>query len=151
MSERIEVYDPGNGELVGTVPSANLEDVERVLATASAASEVARNLPTHLRIGVLRHVAEQLRQRHEEFARIIAQEGIKTIREARKEVTRCVETLRISSEEARRLNGETIAFDQMPGSENRFGYYKRQPATSSLKRSMGKVCVFVPKLRSNIP
>ena len=30
----IEVYDPGNDELVGTVPSASPEDVENALATA---------------------------------------------------------------------------------------------------------------------
>jgi glyceraldehyde-3-phosphate dehydrogenase (NADP+) len=127
MSDVIEVYDPGNGELVGTVPSASCEEVENVLATASNAIDIARNMPTHLRIGVLRDVAEQLLNRQEEFAELIAKEGIKTIREARKEVTRCVETLRISAEEARRLGGETIAFDQMPGSENRFGYFKRLP------------------------
>ncbi len=123
----IEVYDPGNGELVGTVPSASREDVEQVLATASEASDIARNMPTHVRISVLRQVTEQLLKRHEEFANLIAKEGIKTIREARKEVTRCVETLRISAEEARRLGGETIAFDQIRGSENRFGYFKRLP------------------------
>ena len=123
----IEVYDPGSNELIGTVPSFTPEEVERVLATASDASETARNMPTHLRISVLRQVAEQMLQSHEEFAQIIAKEGIKTIREARKEVTRCVETLRISAEEARRLGGETIPFDQMPGSENRFGFFKRVP------------------------
>jgi glyceraldehyde-3-phosphate dehydrogenase (NADP+) len=125
MSDIIEVFDPGNGELIGSVASANRDDVDHVLATASNAVDIARNMPTHLRISVLRQVAEQLLQRHEEFAELIAREGIKTIREARKEVTRCVETLRISAEEARRLGGETIAFDQMPGSENRFGYFKR--------------------------
>ncbi|MFV1998533.1 MAG: aldehyde dehydrogenase family protein, partial [Acidiferrobacterales bacterium] len=123
----IEVYNPGNRELVGTVPSASCEDVEQVLVTASKASDIARNMPTHLRISVLRQVAEQLLKHHEEFAQVIAKEGIKTIREARKEVSRCIETLRISAEEARRLGGETIAFDQMPGSENRFGYFKRLP------------------------
>jgi len=123
----IEVYDPGNNALVGTVPSASSEDVERVLATASKAVDIARNMPAHLRISVLSEVADQLARRHEEFSKLIATEGIKTIREARKEVSRCVETLRISSEEARRLGGETIAFDQMPGSENRFGYFKRLP------------------------
>jgi len=127
MSDIIEVFDPGNGELIGSVASASRDDVEQVLATASNAVDIARNMPTHLRISVLRQVAEQLLQRHEEFAELIAKEGIKTIREARKEVTRCVETLRISAEEARRLGGETIAFDQMPGSENRFGYFKRLP------------------------
>ncbi len=97
------------------------------MATASNAVDIARNMPTHLRISVLRQVAEQLLKRHDEFARVIAEEGVKTIREARKEVTRCIETLRISAEEARRSGGETIAFDQMPGSENRFGYFKRLP------------------------
>ncbi len=104
----IEVYDPGNGELLGTVPSASREDVEQVLATASKASTIARDMPTHLRISVLRQVAEQLLKRHEEFAQVIAKEGIKTIRQARKEVSRCIEALRISAEEARRLAGETI-------------------------------------------
>jgi len=54
----IEVYDPGSNELIGTVPSFTPEDVERVLATASDASETARNMPTHLRISVLRQVAD---------------------------------------------------------------------------------------------
>lgn len=123
----IEVYDPGNNELVGTVPSASREDVEHVLARASNACDIARAMPTHLRMSVLRQVAEQVLNRHEEFARVIAREGVKTLREARKEVSRCVETLKISAEEARRLGGETIAFDQMPGSENRLGYFKRVP------------------------
>ncbi len=64
MSDMIEVYDPGNGELIGSVASASRDNVEHVLATASKASDIARNMPTHLRIGVLRHVAEQLLKRH---------------------------------------------------------------------------------------
>ena len=127
ISNMIDVYDPGNDELIGSVASASFEDVERVLATASKAVDTARNMPTHLRISVLRQVSGQLEQRHAEFAELIAREGIRTIREARKEVTCCIETIRISAEEARRLGGETIAFDQMPGSENRFGYFKRLP------------------------
>ena len=123
----IKVFDPGTDELVGTVPSASHDDVERILATASSASEISRNLPAHIRVRILRQVAEAVSQTAEDFACLIAREGVKTIREARKEVRRCVETLRISSEEARRLNGETISFDQMPGSENRFGYFKRCP------------------------
>ena len=34
---------------------------------------------------------------------------------------------RLSAEEARRINGETIPFDQRPGSEDRLGYYFRFP------------------------
>jgi glyceraldehyde-3-phosphate dehydrogenase (NADP+) len=76
---------------------------------------------------VLNQVADAVQDDHESFAQLIAREGIKTIREARKEVSRCIDTLRLSAEEARRLNGETIAFDQAEGSANRFGYFRRMP------------------------
>src|SRR5699024_5630233 len=51
----------------------------------------------------------------------------KTINEARGEVSRCIETIRLSAEEARRISGETIPFDQMAGHENRVGYYYNFP------------------------
>jgi glyceraldehyde-3-phosphate dehydrogenase (NADP+) len=101
--------------------------MEAAIEAAMAGFERARAMPVHQRMEILRKTAETLAAKHEEYARLIAQEGIKTIREARKEVTRCIETIRISAEETRRLNGETISFDQMPGSENRLGYYSREP------------------------
>jgi glyceraldehyde-3-phosphate dehydrogenase (NADP+) len=52
---------------------------------------------------------------------------VKTIREARLEVSRCIDTLRLSAEEARRLHGETVNFDQRAGNEHRFGYWVREP------------------------
>ncbi len=123
----IEVYDPGTDKLVGTVPNLNSNEVDIILGQAHETTEIARKLPCHTRIKVLREVAENVLKNSEDFAQIIAQEGIKTIREARKEVRRCVETLRVSSEAARNVTGEIISFDQMPGSENRFGYFKRYP------------------------
>ncbi|TKH07531.1 aldehyde dehydrogenase family protein [Peribacillus simplex] len=125
--EFMEIRDPQDGKLVGMVPLANLDDVEIALDAAVRGSERARSMPIHQRISILRKAAEELENRVEEFAQVIALEGIKTIREARKEVVRCVETLRISSEEARRIKGETIPFDQSPGSENKVGYYMREP------------------------
>lgn len=83
--------------------------------------------PVHERMAVLNRAADWIDEHRETYARTIALEGSKTIREARKEVARCIETIRISAEEARRIHGETIPFDQMPGSENRVGYYYRFP------------------------
>lgn len=123
----IEVLNPQNGKLVGTVPIANLEDTEVALEAAVSAAEVARTMPAHQRISILRNAADMVEMQKEDFAQTIASEGIKTIREARKEVARCVETLRISSEEARRITGETIPFDQSVGSEHKIGYYVREP------------------------
>lgn len=125
--KHMEIRDPQDSKLVGTVPLANLDDVNIALESAVQGSERARSMPIHQRIFILRKAAEEVEKRVEEFARVIALEGIKTISEARKEVIRCVETLRISSEEARRIKGETIPFDQSPGSENKVGYYTREP------------------------
>lgn len=126
-SQTIEVRNPQDNSLVDTVPRASAVDMEAAIEAAMAGFERARAMPVHQRMEILRKTADTLAAKHEEYARLIAKEGIKTIREARKEVTRCIETIRISAEEARRLNGETISFDQMPGSENRLGYYSREP------------------------
>lgn len=125
--EKREVVDPANGEKIDTVPEASADDMRAAITAAGAAFEVNHPFPAHRRIGILRGAADQVAGRHEEFSRTIAREGVKTIREARKEVTRCIETLRVSSEEARRITGETVPFDQSPGAENRFGYYTRVP------------------------
>ena len=125
--QTIEVRNPQDNSLVDTVPRATIADMEAAINAAVAGFGRARAMPVHRRMAILQKAAKTLADEHEEYAHVIAQEGIKTIREARKEVTRCIETIRISAEEARRLNGETISFDQMPGSENRLGYYSREP------------------------
>jgi glyceraldehyde-3-phosphate dehydrogenase (NADP+) len=123
----IEVRDPQDGHLLEVVPKASKCDVERALDIAYNAKHRARQSPTHERIRILSGAADLLANRQETFATTIASEGIKTIREARKEASRCVDTLKIAAEEARRLTGETLNFDQRAGSENRFGYITREP------------------------
>jgi len=125
--ERIEVRDPFDGSLIDTVPSASLEDVETALETADAARETARSMSTHERSRILLKTAAIVAGNLEDFARTIAREGSKTIREARGEARRTVNTLTISGEEAKRLLGETIPFDSFPGGEVRRGHFERVP------------------------
>lgn len=54
-------------------------------------------------------------------------EAGKTIRQARKEVRRAVTTLSLSAETARAATGEMIPFDAFEGSENRKGWFTREP------------------------
>ncbi|MBM3285187.1 MAG: aldehyde dehydrogenase family protein [Candidatus Aminicenantes bacterium] len=125
--EKIEVRNPFNDELIDTVPSGDKEDIEAALRAAEEGFRINRDLPVHERTAVLYRAAQILKSRQEEFAKTIATEGSKTIREARKEASRCIDTITISAEEARRVVGETIPFDSRPGSENRVGYYYRFP------------------------
>ena len=125
--EKIEVRDPFDDSLIDTVPSGTAKDVDAAIKAAVKGYEVNRKLPVHERITILRKAADIIDGDAEDFSVTIAQEGSKTIREARKEVARAVQTMLISAEEARRIAGETIPFDSMPGSENRIGYYFRFP------------------------
>jgi glyceraldehyde-3-phosphate dehydrogenase (NADP+) len=123
----IEVRDPQDNRLIDTVPAASVDDMLHAIEAAREGAKIAAAMPTHQRISILNGAADYIEQRHEIYAKTIAREGSKVIREARKEVERCIQTLRISAEETRRINGETIPFDQMPGSENRVGHYYRFP------------------------
>ncbi|WP_227936272.1 aldehyde dehydrogenase family protein [Alkalihalobacillus deserti] len=126
-NESIDVYDPGTGELIATVPEATVEDVEFAIETAREGLLKSARLPVHERMRILHGAASYIESNQDVYVRTIVLESSKTIREARKEVNRCIETLRISAEEARRIEGETIPFSQMPGHENRVGYVYRFP------------------------
>ncbi|NIO02239.1 MAG: aldehyde dehydrogenase family protein [Candidatus Latescibacteria bacterium] len=125
--EKIEVRNPYDDSLLDTVPSGTAADVDEAITAAEKGYSINRSLPVHERIRILRKAADIVDANAEDYARTIATEGSKTIREARKEVMRAVQTMTISAEEARRIVGETLPFDSVPGSENRVGYYYRFP------------------------
>ena len=121
------VMDPFTGEVVDTVPTGTRADAAAAVTSTVEGFHKNRSLSAGERARILRRTAELLEGRKEELAILIAREGSKTIREARKEVYRCTQTLRVSGEEATRLLGETISYDQQKGSENRRGYFYRVP------------------------
>jgi glyceraldehyde-3-phosphate dehydrogenase (NADP+) len=125
--ETIDVVDPYDYKVIDTVPSADEKDVEKAVSLAEIGAKIARDMPIHQRTSILKKVADILEQKREEFAQIIARESSKTIKEARKEAFRCWNTITISAEEAKRVVGETLPFDSVPGTENRKGYWYRMP------------------------
>jgi glyceraldehyde-3-phosphate dehydrogenase (NADP+) len=124
---RIPVRDPWDDSVVDQVPSASKDDALQALEAAERGFQIARKMTVHERARILYRTAEIVSGHAEKFARLIASEGSKTIREARKEVSRSVNTLTISAEESKRLSGETLPFDSFPGGGNRVGYYYRMP------------------------
>lgn len=123
----INVYDPQDNSLITTVPKASKEDMLAAIEAAEEGAKIAANMSVHERISVINRAADYINEKRDHYAETIAREGSKTITEAKNEVSRCINTLRVSAEEARRINGETISFDQMPGHENRVGYYYHFP------------------------
>ncbi|MFH0816254.1 MAG: aldehyde dehydrogenase family protein [Methanobacteriota archaeon] len=125
--EKMDVRDPFDGSLIDRVPKATIEDVELALKSAVEGFRAIRGLPAHQRAEILMRTSNIVKRDFDEFARTIAREGSKTIKEARREVTRCINTLTVSAEESKRILGETIPFDSYPGGENKIGYYYRFP------------------------
>ncbi|MGI8780995.1 MAG: aldehyde dehydrogenase family protein, partial [Solirubrobacteraceae bacterium] len=93
----LEVRDPEDGSLVGRTAVASVQDAQLAVTMAETASP----LPRAERSSVLERAAERVDERAAELAETIAREGIKTIREARREVGRCATTLRLAASEAR--------------------------------------------------
>ncbi len=123
----IEVRDPQDNRMIDTVPAASREDMLACIEHTKEGAKIAAAMPVYERMAVIHKAADYIEANKEKYALTIAKEGSKTIREASKETERCIQTLRISAEEARRIQGETIPFDQMEGNNNRVGYYQRFP------------------------
>lgn len=123
----IEVLNPQDNSIISTVPSASKEDMMLTIEQAKEGAKTAARMSVHSRMEVLNKAAVYVEKNEEKYATVISLEGSKTITEARSEVKRCIQTLKISAEEARRINGETIPFSQSEGSENRVGYYYKVP------------------------
>jgi acyl-CoA reductase-like NAD-dependent aldehyde dehydrogenase len=101
--------------------------VECAIEKAIRGREISRHLSRARRADILSRTAAMVLQHAEELARAITMECGKTIRQARKEVARCANTLTLSAEEAKRFVGEIIPFDSYPGLEDRQGHYTREP------------------------
>lgn len=126
-SNEIIVSNPFDGSFVGAIRETSADAVDLLLERARRGAQIARSLPRHQRSAILERAAAAIGERKEEFALLIVREAGKTIAQARKEATRCVNTLKLSAEEAKRNAGEVIPFDAYAGSEARQGWYTREP------------------------
>ncbi len=116
-----------DGRVAAKVPLADSATIDRALAAGVKARDACRAMPAHARSAVLRHVQSELTSRKEEFARVLAIEAGKPIRDARGEVQRAIETFRIASEEATRIRGEYLPLDDAPRTEAYEAISRRVP------------------------
>jgi acyl-CoA reductase-like NAD-dependent aldehyde dehydrogenase len=126
-AETVEVRSPYDGTPVAVVHRAGPEEVERAIAGAAAAFETTRRLPSWRREQILEAIAAGIALQREELARTIALEAGKPIKTARVEVDRAVFTFQIAAEEAKRIYGEIVPLDWLPGNEGRTAHVRRVP------------------------
>ncbi|MDX1369313.1 aldehyde dehydrogenase family protein [Pseudomonas sp.] len=126
-ASQIDIFNPFDGSLVGSVPCLGAAQVPGLLKRARQGVRESAALPRCRRAGILEGAAQLVERDAVAFARLIVSEAGKTLRQAEKEVKRCINTLKLSAEEARRNAGEVVPFDAYEGSESRQGWFTREP------------------------
>lgn len=120
----IEVRNPYDGALIGTVPKASAELVTEAIAFAHGYDF---GLTAWGRFEILRKVYDGIERRADELARTISLESGKTLRDAHIEIKRSLQTFLFSAEEAKRITGETVAVDASAGMPSSLGIVIREP------------------------
>jgi len=122
-----DVRSPYDGSLAAIVHRAGASEIAEAIARASAAFETTRHLPSWKRAQVLDTISASIAARRDEFATAIALEAGKPIRTARAEVDRAVFTFKTAAEETKRIHGEIVALDWLPGLDGREAQIRRIP------------------------
>ncbi len=125
--QTFEVRSPFDRAVVAIVHQAGHAEIERAIDGAHRAAEETRHLPSWKRASILESISDSIRERHDELARTIALEAGKPIKTAGAEVDRAVFTFRIAAEETKRMYGEIVPLDWLPGLEGREAYVRRVP------------------------
>ncbi len=103
-----DVFDPATGEVIGKLPHATREDLDRALAAAQRAFPAWRDTSPLERSRILRKAADLLRERAPEIGRNITLDQGKPLAEAINEVKNCAEHAEWHAEEGRRIYGRVI-------------------------------------------
>lgn len=123
----LEVKNKYDGSLVGVVPTATKDDLNRAIEAAERTEDVMADMPAYKRAEILQRTAVLIRERAEDIAKTVAAEAGKALKFARAEVERAATVFVIAAEEAKRLHGETIPLDAVPAGEGYFGFWTRRP------------------------
>jgi len=111
---------------------------DQVHAAVAAAHEAFRSntLGPHERGAILDRAAALLERRSAELVRALQLEAGFTTSDASGELKRCLQTFRLSAEEARNFCGEMVPIEGAPGQAGRLGFTLRVP--------LGVVCAITP-------
>jgi glyceraldehyde-3-phosphate dehydrogenase (NADP+) len=122
-----EVRSPYDDALVAVIHRAGPREIESAIAGAVRAFETTRKLPSWKRSEILAGIATRIEAAKDDFARTIALEAGKPIKTARIEAERAAFTFRVASEETKRIYGEIVPLDWIPGNDGRVAHVRRIP------------------------
>ena len=130
--QTFDSLNPATGEVVGTCTSSRVADVDDAVSAARAAFDSWRKTPAPQRAEIVYHVAELLKSRKEQLARLLTQEMGKVLMEARGDVQEAIDMAYYMAGEGRRSFGHTVP-SELP---DKFAMSIREP--------VGVVAVITP-------
>lgn len=121
------VHNPATGEVIDCVPQAGPEDVKRAVSSAIRGRGIMASLPAHERSAILRRTADAIGSHLEELSQLLTKENGKTIRQCRAEMVTTRRLFEDFADEAKRIRGDYLPMDGVPGLERMIAYTMRQP------------------------
>jgi len=123
-----EIINPYTKKVATKYVKCSVEDAKEALNTAKKAFEKTKNSPLYQRIALIEDVAKKLEEKKDEFAKFITLEVAKPISQAKIEVQRCIENLKICAAEGYHILGKTIPTDATKSGAKTISFYQRVPA-----------------------
>ena len=124
----IEVTNPFDEEIIGSIASVDSDTVDGYLETAHNLFRDRKNwMPAYKRIEILKKAAKIMEGRFEELAFQIANEGGKPLIDARVEVTRAIDGVELAAKELSHLSGTEIPMDLTQAGAGRMAFTSREP------------------------
>jgi acyl-CoA reductase-like NAD-dependent aldehyde dehydrogenase len=126
--EMLEVVNPFDLKPIGAVKLAQWEDIDGYLQTAQQLHKDRDSwMPAHQRADILQKTAVLMQVRFEELAYLIANEGGKPLVDARIEVTRAIDGVKLCIKEIPNLAGKQIPMDLTAAGAGRMAFTQREP------------------------
>lgn len=124
----MEVRNPWDDSLVGTVATANSADVAEATAAAERVfRSTLRTMPVFERARILRAAAAELRAGRDELEAIVVAEAGKAVKDVRRELGRAASVLELAADYAMTMHGELVPLDVVESGINRLGMARRVP------------------------
>jgi len=125
----IDVRNPYNGELVGTVPKAAIDDIRRAFAIAKS---YKATLTRHDRYRILYRTAEIIRSRTDEISDLITAESGLCKKDSLYEVGRACDVFVFAGNAALNDDGQIFSCDLTPHGKKRKVYTLREPLLGAI-------------------
>lgn len=100
-----ESHNPATGDLIGTIPLSDEQDVARAVQAAERAFQTWRKYPAPKRAEIIHRASDLLRERKQYMGELLTREMGKVLKEALGDVQEAIDMALYMAGEGRRLNG----------------------------------------------